>query len=181
MSSINRIPTQDYLAACFTYSEEQQGLIWKTRPASHFKDAHRQRWWNARFAKRVAGSVHPRGYIHVYLDGKPYKAHRLVWKLLTGEEPSNCIDHKNGIKCDNRFSNLRCVTQAANTRNSRLRRDNKTGVHGVYQRGTKFIASFQWLGVRYTTPQQDTLQDAARLMEDMKQKAGAVFSNRHGK
>lgn len=41
-------------------------------------------------------------------------AHRLCWFLQTGTLPPDQIDHRNGIRDDNRFSNLRCATNQQN-------------------------------------------------------------------
>ena len=41
------------------------------------------------------------------------------------------IDHINGVRDDNRLENLRMVTLAENTKNAKLRADNKTGHAGI--------------------------------------------------
>jgi HNH endonuclease len=46
-----------------------------------------------------------------------YRAGRLAWLYMTGEWPKNQIDHINRDKADNRFCNLRDVTQTENMRN----------------------------------------------------------------
>lgn len=50
---------------------------------------------------------------------------------MTGEFPEGQIDHVNQIKTDNRFENLREVTNTINHQNIQLQKNNKSGVHGV--------------------------------------------------
>lgn len=57
------------------------------------------------------------GYITIqlYLDKKGYqlRGHQLAWYITYGEVV-DCIDHINGLKDDNRISNLRSVTNQEN-------------------------------------------------------------------
>jgi len=49
-------------------------------------------------------------------EGLPQYAHRLVWESVFGPVPPGLhIDHKNGIRNDNRISNLQAVTPYENT------------------------------------------------------------------
>lgn len=57
------------------------------------------------------------GYMRCELRGQVIKIHRLAWKLMTGEEPPQEIDHKNRDKTDNRWSNLRKAQNAENQAN----------------------------------------------------------------
>ena len=80
------------------------------------------------------------GYIRVMLYGVRYKAHRLAWFYMTGEWPKN-IDHKDGIRNNNKFSNLRSVTHKINCQNQRKpRTNNSAGALGVHYRRGKFVA-----------------------------------------
>lgn len=45
--------------------------------------------------------------------------------------PSGFVDHKNQIRDDNRWSNLRHATPAQNVANSRIRSHNSSGYRGV--------------------------------------------------
>lgn len=66
-----------------------------------------------------AGSLHGKtGYMRVGLLGEKYLAHRVAWVIKHGG-CSGIIDHKNGIRSDNRLSNLRDVTQTVNLQNIR--------------------------------------------------------------
>lgn len=118
------------LEACF---EVRGGdLVWRQRPASHFKNAQGMNSFNRRFAGRVAGSVHkPTGYVHVDVFGRKWKAHRLMWAVVFGEWPDQ-IDHINGNKADNRIANLRNVTHAENMKNRPRPKVNRSGVCGVH-------------------------------------------------
>lgn len=64
------------------------------------------------------------------IDGVLYKAHRVIWKLVTLEEP-DVIDHINGDRSDNRLINLRSTNATGNARNARLRKDSLSGLKGV--------------------------------------------------
>jgi hypothetical protein len=76
-----------------------------------------------------------RGYLTIGIktNAKPtyYLAQRIIWKIMTGEEPTEQIDHRNGNRLDNRWSNLRAASNGQNIHNSKLRRDNTSGVKGV--------------------------------------------------
>lgn len=61
------------------------------------------------------------GYVYIYVDGKQYPAHRIIWKLETGKDPDGVIDHINGVTSDNRVENLMDVSHAENMRNKRDR------------------------------------------------------------
>ena len=56
--------------------------------------------------------------VQVRILGKSYYLHRIIFKMLTGEEP-NLIDHINGNPTDNRIENLRSVDNQTNTRNAK--------------------------------------------------------------
>lgn len=82
---------------------------------------------------RVAGSVSKQsGYLTLRLDGKLYQAHRVAWLHVTGSWPTQQIDHRDGDRLNNRFANLRDVSNAINRQNTKAaRRESKTGVQGV--------------------------------------------------
>lgn len=72
------------------------------------------------------------GYIRIKVDIKSYSAHRLAWFYVYGEFPNGPIDHINGVRSDNRISNLRVVTNSLNLKNTKVARNNKSGVMGVH-------------------------------------------------
>jgi hypothetical protein len=74
--------------------------------------------------------------------------------------PSGEIDHKNGVRNDDRFNNLRDVARSGNTQNQRhAHKNNKLGLLGVTRHGKKFSANIQvngkprYLGL-FSTPEE---------------------------
>ena len=71
--------------------------------------------------KHPAGSIvgskdEQKGYLYCQLNGKRTKLHRFIWFWMTGEWPE-WVDHKNRIRDDNRWSNLRNVTPKESAQN----------------------------------------------------------------
>ena len=58
--------------------------------------------------------------IHIMIMKKAYKAHRIIWKMVYGNDPDvdKVIDHINHNPGDNRLVNLRLVSYSENTYNT---------------------------------------------------------------
>lgn len=87
--------------------------------------------WNTKNAGQPAGSPIGAGYIEFGFGSHRMLAHRVIWKLMTGEDPQD-VDHINGDPSDNRFANLRNVSHQDNGRNMKLSKASTSGCPGVY-------------------------------------------------
>lgn len=85
------------------------------------------------------------GYVLISICGRAYGAHRLAWKLVTGADPAGFVDHIDGIKSNNAWSNLREATARQNAQNRRQHKNNKSGHKGVMFRPStgKFTADIR--------------------------------------
>jgi hypothetical protein len=79
----------------------------------------------------VAGSIYNDGYRVITIDGERYKASRLAFALMMGRWSELEIDHKNRVRDDDRWENLREATMAQNSANREPRNTNKLGIKGV--------------------------------------------------
>lgn len=101
----------------------------------------------------VAGRVDTHGYVQITINGKSHLAHRLAF-MYVGNEIPKCVDHVNGIRSDNRISNLRSATVQQNKFNAHYSAKTKSvGItRKVYKCGTRYEASFRakgYSGKRY--------------------------------
>ena len=89
----------------------------------------------------VAGWVEREGYRRILVAGKKFKEHRLAWAVVYGEWPDAQVDHINGVRTDNRITNLRLATRSQNAQNLRGPTSlNKHGFLGVRKNGNRWNA-----------------------------------------
>lgn len=108
----------------FTYNPETGKIYWKTKPK-----------YGKVKAGDEAGGPSKRGYICIWLKRKSYRANRIAWCMANpGQEllDTDEVDHINHIISDNRAVNLRKVSRTENNRNASRRKDNTSGITGVY-------------------------------------------------
>ena len=110
--------TQDKLKELLDYNQDTGIFTWKV-PVKGSKGRG-----------KIAGTKTKKGYVDVCIQGKKYGLHRLAFLYMTGQIPK-CVDHKNTIKSDNRWLNLREATYETNSYNYGNRKS-ITGIRNVY-------------------------------------------------
>lgn len=116
------LPTQERLQELFAY-EPETGVVTAKVAKSH------------RGGYEVGDAVgyHDAfGYLKVTIDHRLYALHRVIWKLVTGEEPPAYLDHANRKKDDNRWANLRAADAVLNNANKGPSSTNFIGAKGVH-------------------------------------------------
>jgi hypothetical protein len=146
---MKQLPSQKRLRALFLYADGQ--LLWKESMGGH------------RVAGRRAGSVEPKGYRVVRVDGSLFKEHRVIWKWFYGKDPSDQLDHVNRIKTDNRIENLEEVDNRKNVTRARRRKNMPTG---VYEKGAKFSARMWKNGKNLFLGYYGTIEEAAEAYNE---------------
>lgn len=93
-------------------------------------------WLAGQRRGQIAGRLdESNGYCKITVDRRPYAAHRLAWFYVTGEWPADQIDHRNTIRSDNRWENLRAATASQNKANCSRYSNNQSGIKGVSPSG----------------------------------------------
>jgi len=118
---MNPLPSVETLRQDFNYDPE-------TGELTHA----RQKRGRGRVGE-TAVSINAKGYAVVSVRSRRYYAHRVIWKLMTGKEPDGEVDHRAGVRADNRWAKLREASSSANSQNAVKPRTNTSGFKGVSQ------------------------------------------------
>ena len=130
--------TPETLRQLLRYEPNTGRMFWLPRPVSMFRDglqsaSQNQAAWNGRYAATEAfAALDGKGYLSGKIFGRRYSAHRVIWAIMTGAWPDDEIDHINGVRTHNYWTNLREATVSENRRNVGMRAGNTSGVKGVY-------------------------------------------------
>lgn len=112
--------TYERVRQLFHYNPQTGVLKWKVSPRANVK------------AGQHAGSVDSNGRLMVMVDQISYHSGRLIWLWMMGAWPLGLIDHQDHNPLNNRWKNLRDVTQRVNAQNRLVSKNSKSGVRGVY-------------------------------------------------
>ena len=118
--------TSNRLHEVLKYSPKTGIFVWKIRVSQNVK------------AGDMANCCSSDGYVHIKIDKKSHRAHRLAFLYMEGYFPEYQIDHMNGIRSDNRWKNLRHASISCNLQNCRLQINSISGFTGVnWNKSTK--------------------------------------------
>lgn len=114
------IPTPERIREAFAYDPDTGILTWRIRTS------------NRAAIGREVGSPDGQGYRILMLDKCLLRSHRVAFAHYHGRWPTGFIDHINGDRSDNRITNLRDVSNAANLQNNwKPQKNSTTGLRGV--------------------------------------------------
>ena len=143
--------TAEHLRSILNYDPATGVFTWKVRTSRSVKIGD------------ITGCPNGHGYLHIQLQSRPYKAHRLAWFYVYGEWPKDQIDHINRIRTDNRISNLREVTNKQNQQNAGKSSHNTSGHPGVswHKQNSKWQAriahNYKQIHLGYFTDIEDAI------------------------
>jgi hypothetical protein len=149
----NRQPlTAERLRELLHYEPTTGVFTWRMRRAPGALKG--QQAGSIRIARYDSGG----GYRDIGVDGKIYLGHRLAWLYMTGSWPSVQLDHKNSVRDDNRWDNIRPATISQNGMNRPAQANNTSGFKGVtfHRKARKWMAqitkdgSLHYLGLYET-------------------------------
>ena len=180
MLSKGQTMDKELARSLFYYDDNTGDLYWQERPVTMFKTKHSQNSWNTKYKNTKIKTIDGKGYLCANVQGKRYLAHRIIWLYVYGEWP-NIIDHKNGIKTDNKISNLRNVDSHQNHLNVKKSCKNTSGTTGVYynkKRGL-WCAQIKFKGKTTHLGSSKNKEEVIKIRLGAQEKLG--FTKRHGK
>jgi hypothetical protein len=168
------LPSQGELRQLFRYDTRTGQLFWKKRPQT----MNSANSFNTRYADKEAFTSLKDGYRRGLLNKQSVYAHRIIWKLMTGQD-SGEVDHIDGDPLNNAWKNLRSGAGGVNQQNTKRRSDNVSGHVGVVRRGDRWIAQ---VGMNGTTKHIGIYATQEEAIEARKRRALELgFHPNHGR
>lgn len=100
--------------------------------------------------------------------------------LVYGEDAGEkLIDHIDGDPSNNRINNLRLVNGNQNLHNSKLRKDNTSGVKGINLHQGKWVARVGLNGYRHHLGNFNSLEEATQAVKACREKLHGDYARHH--
>lgn len=132
----NQLPDQSLLIRLIEYDPDTGTALWKPRVPSDFSDGsysaeRRCAAFNGAYAGKPTFTCPGNsGQVQAQIGGIHYGAHRIIWKMLFGDEPQEVVAI-NGNLLDLRLCNLKASAKIYTAKNLTMFSDNTSGVRGV--------------------------------------------------
>lgn len=188
LKKIQKLPPQDYLNQLLDYNPETGEVVRKYLQHSVMSlfgwTERRVKIWNTRYAGKEAGhnfkSTSGGVLTQIRIDGKSYYLSRIIWKMVTGEDP-DLVDHQDGDPQNNVWSNLRDTDNQGNCKNSKRFSTNTSGVTGVsWCKATGKWFSYIWDG--YNRIDLGRYEDFDEAVKKRKEEEKSLeFHQNHGR
>ena len=140
------------------------------------------RWREAkgRALRDAPAGTNQKGYLITKINGVRYGNHRIIFLMKYGYLPL-VVDHINGDTLDNRVENLREATSSQNMHNSKISRNNKSGIKGVFWNSAykKWQGNVNSGGKQHFAGRFESIEDAQRAVINLRNKLHKEFVN-HG-
>lgn len=156
--------SQERLKEILHYNPETGVFTWRVNPANCVK------------ANSVAGTRSPYGYVMISIKRVLYQSHRLAWLYMMGVFPRLYIDHINGVRDDNRWSNIREATALQNARNAQTKKTSTSGVKGIQRSGNKWRATIYTRGQIFRLGTFSTLDEANAAYKEISDQMFGVYT-----
>lgn len=143
LAKFNDLPPEEkvnILSKIFSYDPETGKIKWKSSSRRGFNG-------------KESGYKRPDGYMISMVMGSAVYSHRIAFAIFHRRWPLMQIDHKNGIRWDNRILNLRDVTNSENQQNKHSpMKNNSIGILGVTRNsnGNGYTAAIRVDGRKFT-------------------------------
>ena len=176
------LPSPEVLRQLLRYDPESGKLFWKERQPTEGIRTDALPQWNGKWAgKEAFTSVNANGYRFGKFMKTGYLAHRIAYTMFYGYPPDGHIDHINGVKDDNRITNLRVVSSTENALNKPRKRTNTSGYTGVWKTpaSKKWQASITYRYKPHHLGYFDSLEEAAAARKAAEKAYG--FHPNHGR
>lgn len=171
MNTLERAATRKWLdretvQEVLNYDPETGIFTWRARDEEMFPNARAAKIWNSRYAGKPTGYLRRDGYLTTTFIGRRWLLHRLAWLYMTGEWPSGEVDHKDRVKSNNSWHNLREASPSQNQYN-KIVPTPKSGYRGVsfHRQSGKWMARIKVAGRKMSLGYYDSAREAANAYD----------------
>jgi len=128
-----------------------------------------------------AGQLRKNGYRRIIINGYTHSEAQLAWLYMTGEWSTLMMDHKNRIRNDNRWDNLRQALPVQQNINRSVMKNNTSGVTGVSKgKGNHWRVKIRRYGKTVRLGGYNSFEAAVKVRKTAEEKDGEWRVNNEG-